>query len=150
MIYWITLGLMVLLAAIGIFIWNYGNRTGGKNKGFKYWIHMNLYQEWPGVALWVITVILFVLHFIMTCCVLDAHIGNEGYKQEYMAQYNVLSYAVEHMDEDDINELYKMETYSQIKEYNAEVARYKAQLENPWIDIFISPCFEDVPLIELE
>jgi hypothetical protein len=66
-----------------------------------------------------------------------------------MAQYEVLNYSVHHMPEDNIDELYKMELYSQVKEYNADVAGYKAQLENPWTYVFVSPCFEDVPLIEL-
>lgn len=146
MIYWIVLGVVALLAAMLIFI----GCCHYDDKGFKEWVYDNITNEWPHVAICGMCVLFAIVFIIMSIFVIDAHVCNNQYKAKYMAQYEVLNYSVHHMPEDNIDELYKMELYSQVKEYNAEVAGYKAQLENPWVDVFVSPCFEDVPLIELE
>lgn len=146
MIYWIILGVVALLAAMLIFI----GFCKFEHEGFKHWVYRNVQGELSGGVLWIVFVVFIIVFVIMSAFVIDARICNNQYKAEYMAQYEVLNYSVQHMPEDNIDELYKMELYSQVKEYNAEVAGYKAQLENPWVDVFVSPCFEDIPLIELE
>ena len=146
MIYWIVLGVAVLLAATLIFVRN----CSWEHKGFKHWVYKNIEGEWPEISFWVIWVVFLVAFVMMSIFIIDAQVCNNQYKAEYMAQYEVLNYSVQHMPEDNIDELYKMELYSQVKEYNADVAGYKAQLENPWVYVFVSPCFEDIPLIELE
>lgn len=145
MIYWIILGAVALLAAMLIFIGN----CKYKHEGFKHWIYKNVQGEWPEIIAWVMCAIFAVVFIIMSIFVIDAQICNNQYKAEHMAQYEVLNYGVQHMEDDSIDELYKMELYSQVKEYNAEVAGYKAQLENPWTYVFVSPCFEEIPLIQL-
>ena len=146
MIYWITLGAVVLLAAMLIFI----GCCHWKHEGFRGWVYQNIEGEWPQAVIGVMCGLFAFIFIIMSAFVIDARICNDQYKAKYMAQYEVLNYSVQHMPEDGLDELYKMELYSQVKEYNIEVARYKAQLENPWVDIFVSPCFADIPLIELE
>lgn len=146
MIYWIVLGAVVLFAATLIFI----ESCSYEHEGFRYWVYRNIEGEWPHVVIGSMCVLFVIVFVIMSIFVIDAQICSNQYKAEYMAQYEVLNYSVHHMPEDNIDELYKMELYSQVKEYNADVAGHKAQLENPWVDVFVSPCFEDVPLIELE
>lgn len=146
MIYWITLGVVALLAAMLIFI----GCCHAHHKGFRYWVYQNITDEWPHMTIGVICGVLAFTFIIMSIFVIDAQVYNNQCKAEHMAQYEVLNYGVQHLPEDGINELYKMELYSQVKEYNAEVAGCKAQLENPWTYIFANPCFEDIPLIELE
>ena len=146
MIYWIILGVVVLLAATLIFI----RSCSYEHEGFRYWVYQNVQEELSEGLLWIAFVVFLVTFAIMSIFIINAQVCNNQYKAEYMAQYEVLNYSVQHMPEDNIDELYKMELYSQVKEYNADVAGYKAQLENPWIDVFVSPCFKDIPLIELE
>lgn len=145
MIYWIILGVVALLAAMLIFI-----QTNYSSRGFRGWVYRNIEGEWPHVVIGILCAVTAFAFVIMSMFAIDAQVSNISNKAKYMAQYEVLNYSVQHMPEDSIDELYKMELYSQVKEYNAEVAGYKAQLENPWVDIFVSPCFEDIPLIELE
>ena len=146
MIYWIVLGVFVLIAATLIFV----RSCSFEHEGFKYRVYQDVQGELSEGVLWIIFTVFTMAFVIMSVFIIDAQVCNNQYKAEYMAQYEVLNYSVQHMPEDNIDELYKMELYSQVKEYNAEVAGYKAQLENPWVYVFVSPCFEDVPLIELE
>lgn len=144
MIYWIILGAVALLAAMLIFI----GRCHYSHKGFRKWVY-NIKIEGSHAIIGVTCGVLAFVFIIMSMFVIDAQVSNITNKAEYMAQYEVLNYGVQHMSDDSIDELYKMELYSQVKEYNAAVAGYKAQLENPWTYIFVSPCFEEIPLIQL-
>lgn len=145
MIYWIILGVVALLAAMLIFI----GCCHYSHKGFRKWVFDNIKTEGSHAIIGVICGVLAFVFVIMSMFVIDAQVSNITNKAEYMAQYDVLNYGVQHMSDDSIDELYKMELYSQVKEYNAEVAGYKAQLENPWTYIFVSPCFDEIPLIQL-
>ena len=145
MIYWIVLGVAVVFAAMFIFI-SCCNYT---HEGFRHWVYKEINGEWPHGVIAIICALSAFAFVVMSMFVIDAHVSNITYKAEYKAQYEVLNYGVQHLTDDEIDELYKMELYSQIKEYNTEVAGFKAQLENPWTNVFASPCFEDIPLIEL-
>lgn len=108
MIYWIILGVFVLIAATLIFV----RSCSYEHEGFRHWVYRNIQEELSEGLLWIAFVVFLVTFAIMSMFVIEAQVSNNQYKAEYMAQYEILNYSVQHMPEDNIDELYKMELYS--------------------------------------
>jgi hypothetical protein len=105
-----------------------------------------------GLVLWFIAWIGFAVFLIMSCCVVSATINQKPTFASLEAERGCLVYELE-------NNLYndggddvvgKKELYTQIRDFNKNLAYNKAKNENPWIGIFYSDSYSLIEPIPLE
>ena len=99
-----------------------------------------------------ISIVLFVLFFVVSAVLgviaISASVGSESYLASMQEKRNALVYQLENDLYDNDNDLGKKELYSEIIEYNCDVAKGKIMQDNIWVYNLYSDVYDDLDLIE--
>ena len=110
------------------------------------WIKID---EWSDIA----SALLVIGTAGMLICLSIFGVRYIGLKSDIAANqeiYKSLTYQLENNLYDNDNDVGKKELYSEIQEWNKDLALYKAYEKDFWIGIFIPNVFDEFELIELE
>lgn len=134
MLYWIFL-IILVVSIIGIILGNH------------------FYSDFADFCLYtsVITAIISAIVFvIMTIAVIDANIAIEAKISSNQQRYEALVYQVENEIYDNDNDLGKYDLYNQVREWNEELAKGKANQYNFWYGIFYPNIYDNFDYIKLK
>lgn len=134
MLYWIFLFILVLCiigTIIGIF-------------GYKNWHDVLFVVSAVGLIISAIIVI------IMTIFVIDANTAIDAKISSNQQRYEALVYQVENEIYDNDNDLGKYDLYNQVREWNEELAKGKANQYNFWYGIFYPNIYDNFDYIKLK
>ena len=131
---------------------------------------------WISIAITIISVILFAVSYnkfndtwdvinfislalailfgassaILGAIAVSASVGSESYLASMQEKRNALVYQLENNLYDNDNDLGKKELYSEITEYNCDVANGKIMQDNIWVYNLYSDVYDDLELIEFD
>lgn len=132
MILWISIAITIISAIVSIISFN-------KFRDF-----------WDVIG--TISSVLFVLFFaasvVLGVIAISASVGSESYLASMQEKRNALVYQLENDLYDNDNDLGKKELYSEITEYNCDVAKGKIMQDNIWVYNLYSDVYDDLELIE--
>ena len=101
-----------------------------------------------------ISIVLIVLFFIISAVLgviaVSASVGSESYLASMQEKRNALVYQLENDLYDNDNDLGKKELYSEIIEYNCDVAKGKIMQDNIWVYNLYPDVYDDLELIEFD
>ena len=101
-----------------------------------------------------ISIVLIVLFFIVSAVLgviaISASVGSESYLASMQEKRIALVYQLENDLYDNDNDLGKKELYSEIIEYNCDVAKGKIMQDNIWVYNLYSDVYDDLELIEFD
>ena len=101
-----------------------------------------------------ISIVLIVLFFIVSAVLgviaISASVGSESYLASMQEKRNALVYQLENDLYDNDNDLGKKELYSEIIEYNCDVAKGKIMQDNIWVYNLYPDVYDDLELIEFD
>ena len=98
----------------------------------------------------VLIVLFFVVSAVLGVIAISASVGSESYLASMQEKRNALVYQLENDLYDNDNDLGKKELYSEIIEYNCDVAKGKIMQDNIWVYNLYSDVYEDLELIEFD
>lgn len=87
---------------------------------------------------------------ILGAIAVSASVGSESYLASMQEKRNALVYQLENDLYDNDNDLGKKELYSEITEYNCDVAKGKIMQNNIWVYNLYSDVYDDLDLIEFD
>ena len=93
-------------------------------------------------------VVSFVASIILGVIAVSASVGSESYLASMQEKRNALVYQLENNIYDNDNDLGKKELYSEITEYNCDVAEGKIMRGNIWVYNLYSDVYDELELIE--
>ena len=97
-----------------------------------------------------LTVLFFIISAVLGVIAVSASVGSESYLASMQEKRNALVYQLENDLYDNDNDLGKKELYSEIIEYNCDVAKGKIMQENIWVYNLYSDVYDDLELIEFD
>ena len=101
-----------------------------------------------------ISIVLIVLFFaasaVLGVIAISASVGSESYLASMQEKRNALVYQLENDLYDNDNDLGKKELYSEIIEYNCDVAKGKIMQDNIWVYNLYPDVYDDLELIEFD
>lgn len=97
-----------------------------------------------------LSVLFFIISVVLGAIALSASIGSESYLVSMQEKRNALVYQLENDLYDNDNDLGKKELYSEITEYNCDVAKGKIMQDNIWVYNLYSDVYDDLELIEFD
>ena len=98
----------------------------------------------------VLIVLFFVVSAVLGVIAISASVGSESYLASMQEKRNALVYQLENDLYDNDNDLGKKELYSEIIEYNCDVAKGKIMQDNIWVYNLYSDVYDDLELIEFD
>ena len=98
----------------------------------------------------VLIVLFFVVSAVLGAIAISASVGSESYLASMQEKRNALVYQLENDLYDNDNDLGKKELYSEIIEYNCDVAKGKIMQDNIWVYNLYSDVYDDLELIEFD
>lgn len=98
----------------------------------------------------VLIVLFFVVSAVLGVIAISASIGSESYLASMQEKRNALVYQLENDLYDNDNDLGKKELYSEIIEYNCDVAKGKIMQDNIWVYNLYADVYDDLELIEFD
>ena len=96
----------------------------------------------------VLIVLFFVVSAVLGVIAISASVGSESYLASMQEKRSALVYQLENDLYDNDNDLGKKELYSEITEYNCDVAKGKIMQDNIWVYNLYSDVYDDLELIE--
>ena len=96
----------------------------------------------------VLSVLFFIISAVLGVIAISASVGSESYLASMQEKRNALVYQLENDLYDNDNDLGKKELYSEIIEYNCDVAKGKIMQDNIWVYNLYSDVYDDLELIE--
>ena len=105
--------------------------------------------EWAEIAGMISTIVGGIAVFLAIVALLISYCGVDGYVASKNVEYESLVYQYENNMYDNDNDVGKQELMTQIQEWNAELAKYQAIQDDPWIGIFIPNIYDQFEFIEL-
>ena len=93
-------------------------------------------------------VVSFVASIILGVIAVSASVGSESYLSSMQEKRSALVYQLENDLYDNDNDLGKKELYSEIIEYNCDVAEGKIMQENIWVYNLYADVYDELELIE--
>ena len=102
------------------------------------------------IVLTVLTVLFFIISAILGAIAISASVRSESYLASMQEKRNALVYQLENDLYDNDNDLGKKELYSEIIEYNCDVAKGKIMQDNIWVYNLYSDVYDDLELIEFD
>ena len=93
-------------------------------------------------------VVSFVASIILGVIAVSASVGSESYLASMQEKRSALVYQLENNLYDNDNDLGKKELYSEITEYNRDVAEGKIMQDNIWVYNLYSDIYDELELIE--
>ncbi len=112
---------------------------------------VSLYKLWDiigGISA-VIFVLSFILSFVFGAYSISVRTGEEGILASMQEKRAALVYQLENDIYDNDNDIGKKELYSEIAEYNCEVAEGKIMQDNIWVYNLYPNIYDDLELIKL-
>lgn len=97
-----------------------------------------------------LTVLFFIISAVLGVIAVSASVGSESYLASMQEKRNALVYQLENDLYDNDNDLGKKELYSEIIEYNCDVAKGKIMQDNIWVYNLYSDVYDDLELIEFD
>lgn len=97
-----------------------------------------------------LAVLFFIISAVLGVIAVSASIGSESYLSSMQEKRNALVYQLENDLYDNDNDLGKKELYSEITEYNCDVAKGKIMQNNIWVYNLYSDVYDDLELIEFD
>lgn len=98
----------------------------------------------------VLAVLFFIISAVLGVIAISASVGSESYLTSMQEKRNALVYQLENNLYDNDNDLGKKELYSEITEYNCDVAKGKIMQDNIWVYNLYSDVYDDLELIEFD
>ena len=134
MILWISIAITIISVLVMIISFNKFNDT---------WDVINFISLALAVLFFIVSVVLGVI-------AISASVGSESYLASMQEKRNALVYQLENDLYDNGNDLGKKELYSEIAEYNCDVAKGKIMQNNIWVYNLYSDVYDDLELIEFD
>ena len=132
MILWISIAIAIISAIVSIISFN---------KFSNFWDVITSIS----IAL---SVLFFIISAVLGVIAISASVGSESYLASMQEKRNALVYQLENNLYDNDNDLGKKELYSEITEYNCDVAKGKIMQDNMWVYNLYSDVYDDLELIE--
>ena len=134
MILWISIAITIISALVSII---------SLNKFSNFWDVINFISI-------TLSVLFFVVSAVLGVIAISASVGSESYLASMQEKRNALVYQLENDLYDNDNDLGKKELYSEIIEYNCDVAKGKIMQDNIWVYNLYSDVYDDLELIEFD
>ena len=134
MILWISIAITIISALVSIISFN---------KFSNFWDVITSIS----IAL---SVLFFVISAVLGVIAVSASVGSESYLASMQEKRNALVYQLENDLYDNDNDLGKKELYSEIIEYNCDVAKGKIMQDNIWVYNLYADVYDDLELIEFD
>ena len=134
MILWISIAIAIISVLVLII---------SLNKFSNFWDVINFIS----IAL---SVLFFIISAVLGVIAISASVGSESYLASMQEKRNALVYQLENDLYDNDNDLGKKELYSEITEYNCDVAKGKIMQDNIWVYNLYSDVYDDLELIEFD
>ena len=134
MILWISIAITIISAIVSIISFN---------KFSNFWDVITSIS----IAL---SVLFFVISAVLGVIAVSASVGSESYLASMQEKRNALVYQLENDLYDNDNDIGKKELYSEIIEYNCDVAKGKIMQNNIWVYNLYSDVYDDLELIEFD
>ena len=109
----------------------------------------NLWDVITSISI-VLTVLFFIISAVLGVIAISASVGSESYLASMQEKRNALVYQLENDLYDNDNDLGKKELYSEIIEYNCDVAKGKIMQDNIWVYNLYPDVYDDLELIEFD
>ena len=137
MILWISIAITIISALVSVISFNKFS---------------NLCDFWDviGSISAVLAVLFFIISAVLGVIAISASVGSESYLASMQEKRNALVYQLENDLYDNDNDLGKKELYSEITEYNCDVAKGKIMQDNIWVYNLYSDVYDDLELIEFD
>ena len=132
MILWISIAITIISAIVSIISFN---------KFSDFWDIITFIS----IAL---SVLFFIISAVLGVIAVSASVGSESYLASMQEKRNALVYQLENDLYDNDNDLGKKELYSEIAEYNCDVAKGKIMQDNIWVYNLYADVYDDLELIE--
>lgn len=97
-----------------------------------------------------LAVLFFIISAVLGVIAISASVGSESYLTSMQEKRNALVYQLENDLYDNDNDLGKKELYSEIIEYNCDVAEGKIMQDNIWVYNLYADVYDDLELIEFD
>ena len=97
-----------------------------------------------------LSVLFFIISAVLGVIAVSASVGSESYLASMQEKRNALVYQLENDLYNNDNDLGKKELYSEIIEYNCDVAKGKIMQDNIWVYNLYSDVYDDLELIEFD
>lgn len=133
MLFWITVGVFVILLVLAIIFWN-SDRCSVDTYAFT-------------ATLDTLVGIVIAIMLIIICV---NNTGLDGEIAQSNTRYDMLVYQLENDIYDNDNDLGKRELMKDIQDWNEDLARYKENQDDFWIGIFIPNIYDQFEFIELD
>lgn len=98
----------------------------------------------------VLAVLFFATSAVLGVIAISASVGSESYLASMQEKRNALVYQLENDLYDNDNDLGKKELYSEITEYNCDVAKGKIMQDNIWVYNLYADVYDELELIEFD
>ena len=134
MILWIFIAITIISAIVSIISFN---------KFSNFWDIISFIST-------VLAVLFFSASAVLGAIAISASVGSESYLASMQEKRNALVYQLENDLYDNDNDLGKKELYSEIIEYNCDVAKGKIMQNNIWVYNLYSDVYDDLELIEFD
>lgn len=134
MILWISIAITIISVLVLII---------SLNKFSNFWDVINFIS----IAL---SVLFFIISAVLGVIAISASVGSESYLASMQEKRNALVYQLENDLYDNDNDLGKKELYSEITEYNCDVAKGKIMQDNIWVYNLYPDVYDDLELIEFD
>ena len=134
MILWISIAITIISAIVSIISFN---------KFSNFWDIISFIST-------VLAVLFFSASAVLGAIAISASVGSESYLASMQEKRNTLVYQLENDLYDNDNDLGKKELYSEIIEYNCDVAKGKIMQDNIWVYNLYSDVYDDLELIEFD
>ena len=134
MILWISIAITIISAIVSIISFN---------KFSNFWDVITSIS----IAL---SVLFFIISAVLGVIAVSASVGSESYLASMQEKRNALVYQLENDLYDNDNDLGKKELYSEIIEYNCDVAKGKIMQDNIWVYNLYPDVYDDLELIEFD
>ena len=134
MILWIFIAITIISAIVSIISFN---------KFSNFWDIISFIST-------VLAVLFFSASAVLGAIAISASVGSESYLASMQEKRNALVYQLENNLYDNDNDLGKKELYSEIAEYNCDVAKGKIMQDNIWVYNLYADVYDDLDLIEFD
>lgn len=134
MILWISITITIISAIVSIISFN---------KFRDFW-------DVIGSISTVLAVLFFIISAVLGAIAISASVGSESYLASMHEKRIALVYQLENDIYNNDNDLGKKELYSEITEYNCDVAKGKIMQDNIWVYNLYSDVYDDLELIEFD
>lgn len=135
MILWISIAITIISAIVSIISFN---------KFSNFWDFCDVI----GTISSVLFLLFFIISAVLGVIAISASVGSESYLASMQEKRNALVYQLENDLYDNDNDLGKKELYSEIAEYNCDVAKGKIMQDNIWVYNLYADVYDDLELIE--